>query len=232
MTTWLRNEPDATRRQCVLDIASLADGSPAPLATSFAGKIFIRLGGVSWTAASGTLTNTGYDGHWVYQGTQAESNNDSNEIELRIVDTTYFAQTFVELTDVTASTVATTLLDTLLSGHTTAGSVGQALAATPSVSSIVNAVLDELLSGHAIIGSVGDGIAIAAGLLQGNFFMDQTNNSDPNGQTSARLRIFRNSVDASSATDGGSGQGEFASFTVTTTYAGPSKIATHRVVRA
>jgi len=128
--------------------------------------------------------------------------------------------------------ISSTLLDTLLAGHMIAGSVGQALAATPTVPSIVTAILDELLSGHAIVGSVGDGIAIAAGLLQGNFFMDQTNNADPNGQTAARIRIFRNSADAAAATDGGSGQGEFASFTVTTTYVGPNKIATHRVVRA
>ena len=100
-----------------------------------------------------------------------------------------------------------------------------------NLSSIVNAILDELLSGHAVIGSVGDGIAIAAGLLQGNFFMDQTNNTDPNGQTAARLRIFRTGGAAAAATNGGSGEGEFATFLVTTTYVGVNKIATHRVVR-
>jgi hypothetical protein len=108
---------------------------------------------------------------------------------------------------------------------------GNVNATVTNLTAIVNAVLDELLSGHAVIGSVGDGIAIAAGLLQGNFFMDQTNNTDPNGQTAARLRVFRTGIAAQAATDGGSGQGEFASFTVTTTYVGPNKIATHRVVR-
>jgi hypothetical protein len=100
-----------------------------------------------------------------------------------------------------------------------------------NLSSIVNAILDELLTGHAIVGSVGDAIAIAAGLLQGNFFMDQTNNSDPNGQTAARLRVFRTGAATALATNGGSGEGEFATFLVTTTYAGVNKIATHRVVR-
>lgn len=100
-----------------------------------------------------------------------------------------------------------------------------------NAAAIVNAILDELLAGHAIVGSVGDAIAIAAGLLQGNFFMDNTNNTDPNGQTSARLRVFRTDVAAASATPGGSGQGEFATFLVTTTYAGVNKVTTHRTVR-
>lgn len=95
----------------------------------------------------------------------------------------------------------------------------------------VNAILDELLSAHSVIGSVGDGIAIAAALLQGNFYMDQTNNTDPNGQTASRLRCFRTGTATAAATDGGSGQGEFATFLVTTTYVGVGKIATHRVVR-
>jgi len=108
------------------------------------------------------------------------------------------------------------------------GNVSANVANTPTV---VNAILDELLTGHAIVGSVADGIAIAAGMLQGNFLMDQTNNADPNGQTAARLRVFRTGVATAAATDGGSGQGEFATFVVTTTYTGLNKIATHRVVR-
>lgn len=104
-------------------------------------------------------------------------------------------------------------------------------AAAPTVMSIVNAILDELLSAHAVIGSVGDGIAIAAGLLQGNFLLDNTDTSNPNGQTLARVRIFRSSAAASAATPGGVGEGEFATFLITTTYSGPNKVLTHRVVR-
>jgi hypothetical protein len=33
------------------------------------------------------------------------------------------------------------------------------------------------------------------------------------------------------ATPGGTGQGEFATFLVTTTYVGPNKIVTHKVVQ-
>lgn len=101
----------------------------------------------------------------------------------------------------------------------------------PTTSTLVNAILDELLSGHAVIGSVGDGIAIAAGLAQGNFLLDNTDNTNPNGQTSARIRVFRSSSATSSATPGGTGEGEFATFLLTTTYSGPNKVITHRAVR-
>ncbi len=117
-----------------------------------------------------------------------------------------------------------------VSGRSLAVSVAGAVDVA-NITAIVAAVLDELLTAHAVTGSVGDAIAIAAGLLQGNFFMDQTNNTNPNGQTAARLRIFRTGVAAAAATDGGSGEGEFATFLVTTTYAGLNKILTHRVVR-
>jgi len=114
---------------------------------------------------------------------------------------------------------------------TTLGPDDAVNATVTNISAIVAAILDELLTGHAVIGSVGDAIAIAAGLLQGNFFMDQTNNTNPNGQTAARMRIFRTNIAAAAATDGGVGEGEFATFVVTTTYSGPNKIVTHRVVR-
>lgn len=100
----------------------------------------------------------------------------------------------------------------------------------PSAASIRDAVLNALLQDHAVPGSVADGVAIAAGLLQGNFFMD-TVASDGNGQTSARLRLWRDEGGASAATGGGSGEGEFATFQVTTTYTAPGKVATHRVVK-
>lgn len=101
----------------------------------------------------------------------------------------------------------------------------------PSTAQIATAVLDALLTDHAVVGSVADGIAIAAGLLQGNFYIDNTNNGDPNGMTAARMRLFRDGAATSAATAGGSGEGEFAIFTVATTYVGVQQVATHRVVR-
>ena len=104
--------------------------------------------------------------------------------------------------------------------------VDAAISGVPSPTDI----LDALLTDHASVGSVGDAIAITAGLLQGNFFMDTVIN-DGNGQTSARLRLWRDEGGAGGATGGGSGEGEFATFQVTTTYTAPGKVATHRVVR-
>lgn len=101
----------------------------------------------------------------------------------------------------------------------------------PSATSIRDAILDAARTGHITLGSVGEAIALSASLLQGNFFIDQTDNSSPNGQTAARLRCFHTGAAANAATPGGSGEGEFATFLVTTTYTGPNKIDTHRVVQ-
>ncbi len=102
----------------------------------------------------------------------------------------------------------------------------------PTADAVRDAVLDALLSDHAIVGSVADGIAVAAGLLQGNFMMDNVDNTNPNGQTAARMRIWRSAAAMASATSGGSGaQGAFATFTVETSYEGPNKILSHKVTR-
>jgi hypothetical protein len=93
-----------------------------------------------------------------------------------------------------------------------------------------DAVLNAMRSGFVTTGTIGEGIAIASALLQGNFLMDTVTNTS-NGQTAARIRCFHTGAATSAATSGGSGEGEFATFLVTTTYSGPSKIVTHRVVQ-
>jgi hypothetical protein len=104
-------------------------------------------------------------------------------------------------------------------------------AAAPTAAVVRDAILNELLSGHATEGTVGDAIAIAASMLQGNFFMDNVDNTNDNGQTAARIRLFRTATAMASVSAGGTGQGEFATFLLTTTYAGPNKITTHKAVR-
>lgn len=99
MTIWTRGEPSAGDRECTLNIATISTGVWAPAATDFTGKVFVRLGGDIFVAASGTLTNTGYDGSFVYVGTQDEASASSNEIEVRIIDSTYFGQAIVVLRD-------------------------------------------------------------------------------------------------------------------------------------
>lgn len=98
-------------------------------------------------------------------------------------------------------------------------------------SALASAILDAARSGHVTLGTVGEGIALATSLLQGNFYMDEVDNTDPNGQTSARIRCFLTGTAAASATPGGTGEGEFATFVVTTTYSGPSKVTAHRAVQ-
>lgn len=93
-----------------------------------------------------------------------------------------------------------------------------------------DAVLNAVRSGFVGTGTVGEGIAIASSLLQGNFLMDQVTNG-ANGQTAARIRCFHTGAATTAATNGGSGEGEFATFLITTVYSGPSKITTHRVVQ-
>lgn len=97
MTTWIKNQPTAALRRCTLVVQSLLDGSFAPAATSLSGLVEIRLGGTSWAAASGSITNTGKDGHWIYEATQAETNVTANEIEVRITDSTWYALTQVQI---------------------------------------------------------------------------------------------------------------------------------------
>jgi hypothetical protein len=108
---------------------------------------------------------------------------------------------------------------------------GADVAGVPTAASIRDAILDAARSGHLIPGTIGEGIALATSLLQGNFFIDEVDNSDPNGPTSQRLRCFVDAAAMASITPGGSGEGEFATFVVTTTYEGPNKITTHQVVQ-
>lgn len=101
----------------------------------------------------------------------------------------------------------------------------------PDATTIRDAILAAGRTGFVGVGTVGEGVAIATSLLQGNFFMDQVLNG-PNGQTSARVRCFHTGAAAQAATRGGAGEGEFATFIVTTLYAGPGKVLEHRVVQA
>jgi len=100
----------------------------------------------------------------------------------------------------------------------------------PQATAIRDAVLNAARSGFVGTGTIGEGLAIAASLLQGNYYMDNITNTD-NGQTEARIRCFHTGAAANAATQGGTGEGEFATFLVTTSYTGPNKISEHRVVQ-
>lgn len=102
--------------------------------------------------------------------------------------------------------------------------------AEPSGNEIRDAILNATRSTFVGTGTIGEGVAVATSMLQGNFYMDQVTNTS-NGQTLSRIRCFHTGAAAAAATPGGSGEGEFATFLVTSTYSGPNKIATHRVVQ-
>jgi hypothetical protein len=104
MATWRKNQVTAALRRAAMYVWDV-NGAPAPLATTFTGaELQVRRGGTSWTNATGTLTNTGIDGHWVYEATQAETNFDGTEFEIKIEKTGYSrALTLVQMADDNAS---------------------------------------------------------------------------------------------------------------------------------
>jgi hypothetical protein len=99
-----------------------------------------------------------------------------------------------------------------------------------SATAIRDAIFNAARSGHVTTGTIGEGVAVAVALLHGNFYMDQVTDTS-NGQTLSRIRCFHTGAATTAATSGGSGEGEFATFLVTTAYAGPNQMATHRVVQ-
>lgn len=118
-------------------------------------------------------------------------------------------------------------IDTQLSAAHGAGAWGS----TMTTSQIATAVWNALLTDYAVSGSMGEALALVTGLSQGNYIIDQASHG-VNGQTTARIRLFRSGADVGSATDGGSGEGEFATYVALTEYVGPNKIKIHRVARS
>lgn len=183
--------------------------SEAPLCTPSASELQTSRNLAGYVNAAGTLTHVA-DNVYAYVASNGEVSQAGGEgvLLLRLRKEGYRTSTFhipirLEVVDV----------------------IGSAAAA-----SVRDATLDALLADHAAAGSVADGIAIAAGLLQGNFFLDNTT-FDLNGQTAGRVRLWRTAAAMSGATPGGVGQGEFAAFAVTTTYSAPGKVLAHKVTR-
>ena len=241
-----KNQTDATKRVATpipfVDLDGNLLGSQTFATGSGEVETFSLTSG--WVAAAANASEDGAgSGIYRYTFSQAETNYDT-VIAVRLKKTGYATQSFfvpieiITVDDVnTAITSLASQVTTVIATLATLATAAQAntiiasVAALPSAAAIRDAVLNELLSNHSIEGSVADGIAIAAGLLQGNFYIDNVDNNDPNGQTTCRMRLFRSGTATLAATDGGSGEGEFATFTVETEYAGPNKIKTHRVYR-
>lgn len=65
------------------------------------------------------------------------------------------------------------------------------------------------------VGNFLDTILRIVGLQKENYFIDQMVYNTPGLMTAARVRIFQSKADANAATDGGSGEGEIATYTFT-----------------
>jgi hypothetical protein len=86
MTAIRKNEATAAKRRVALYVYTDDGVSPAPLATDFsaAGVVQVRLGGFAYVNAGGSFTNTGIDGEWVYEFTQAETNVSVSELGVKV----------------------------------------------------------------------------------------------------------------------------------------------------
>lgn len=115
----------------------------------------------------------------------------------------------------TTAQIADAVWDEDLSTHTAAGSAGAALAVAPeTAAAIADAVLREVISDHASVdGSLAESITIIKGLVQSNFVLDNTSYTQ-DFLTAARIRIFSTGGQVAAATDGASGQGEVATFSI------------------
>lgn len=67
------------------------------------------------------------------------------------------------------------------------------------------------------VGSFLDTILRIVALQKENYYIDQMTYNTPGLMTSARIRLFKTKSEADAATDGGVGEGEFATYTFTST---------------
>ena len=106
---------------------------------------------------------------------------------------------------------------------------------TQQLASLVDDIWDEVVTSaaHFAANTTGEALTILRGLAQQNYVIDSTT-YDANGfMTAGRIRLFTTKAAANAATDGGAGEGEIATFTVTGTAEGSPNTAVKlgRVVR-
>jgi hypothetical protein len=98
-------------------------------------------------------------------------------------------------------------------------------------SEIADAVWGALQADHTIANSFGDLMRRIVALQKENYVIDNTVHNAQGLLTSARIRLFENKTDVLAATDGGAGEGEFATYSFQTT-AEPAKPVLADVVRS
>lgn len=110
--------------------------------------------------------------------------------------------------------------------------VGYELHVDPA-GNIAAAIWDAAQSDHTIAGSFGDLLRRVAALQKENYFIDQMTYNPQGLMLTGRIRLFVTKAAALAATDGGVGEGEFAtySFDTTETVGSPERARTARSVR-
>ncbi len=111
------------------------------------------------------------------------------------------------------------------------GGSWESSAISPAI--IANAVWNAMQADHQLANSFGDAVQRIVALQKENYFIDQMTYNPEGLMTAGRIRLFRTKAGAVAATDGGSGEGEFAtySFDTTETAGAPERARTARSVR-
>lgn len=130
--------------------------------------------------------------------------------------------------DLLATASALASVASSISGLATSSEV---TALTADIAAVSDDVWDEALSGHLTAGSMGQALFLAKGMAQCNYVLDQTTFDAAGMLTSGRIRIFANAAAATSATQGGSGQGEVAAFLISASGSTPGQLQLYKVVQ-
>jgi hypothetical protein len=92
--------------------------------------------------------------------------------------------------------------------------IDASIASIPAIAAA--AVWEELQGDHQTVATFGDLMQRIASLQKENYFIDDTTYNSQGLLVSGRMRLFRTKADTDSATKGGTGEGEFAIYKVTT----------------
>ena len=82
---------------------------------------------------------------------------------------------------------------------------------------VADSVWDALQADHKIAGSFGDLVRRIVALQKEHYYIDNTNYNNEGLLLFGRIRLFENEAAVNNATYGGSGEGEFATYELTTT---------------
>jgi hypothetical protein len=155
------------------------------------------------------------------------------EIEVEGLLGKIYGQTLENITTTSGTTgnIQTTVNNIEATVTTISGSV--TALNDPSASAVADAVWRELLADHqAVSGSFAETQMLIAGLVQNNFVLDATTYHPTSGLlTAGTMRIFSTGAQVDAATDGGSSEGELATFEVAATLdpTDYTKVLTYRV---